>query len=51
MMSTHIHGNLPRKDHMTRRAAHPITCTPLQYGNILVTSKKLKERKREKSHE
>ena len=41
------HGNLSTKGHVTRRAAHPITCTPLPFGDVLVASKKLKEKRRE----
>jgi len=29
VMAMYEHGNLCRQGHVTRRAAHPITCTPL----------------------
>ena len=44
------HGNVSTKGHVTRRAAHPITCTPLPFGDVLVASKKLKEKRRERNN-
>ena len=43
-----VHGNLPRKGSRGRVVGHPITCTPLQNGNVLVASRlEQSEKKRE----
>jgi len=36
---------------VTRRAGHPIPCTPLPFGDVLVALKKLKEKKERKKGE
>ena len=45
VMSTDVHGNLPTMGHVTRRAAHPITCTPL---HLAVSSSPRKSERKKK---
>ena len=40
-----IHGNLSKGRSRARGADHPITCTPLQNGDVLVASRKMRKKK------
>jgi len=44
-----IHGNLSKGRSHAHGADHPITCTPLQNGDVLVASRKMRKKKEKRN--